>query len=74
MKIISLNTWGGRAGRQILLDFFEKHKDDVDIFCLQEIWSHSYEPLNGHNAGGVPIDYRNIMVNGVQNISETLSE
>lgn len=37
MKIISLNTWGGRAGKDNLLDFFRKHKD-VDIFCLQEVW------------------------------------
>jgi exonuclease III len=38
MKIISLNTWGGMAGRQPLLDFFVAHKD-VDVFCLQEIWN-----------------------------------
>jgi endonuclease/exonuclease/phosphatase family metal-dependent hydrolase len=37
MKVISLNTWAARAGKQILLDFFERNKD-VDIFCLQEIW------------------------------------
>ena len=37
MKILSLNTWGGRAGKEALLDFFRKHKD-VDVFCLQEIW------------------------------------
>ena len=38
MKLISLNAWGGRAGREILLDFFQRYKN-VDIFCLQEIWS-----------------------------------
>ena len=37
MKIITLNTWGGRAGEERLLDFFNTHKDDTDIFCLQEI-------------------------------------
>jgi len=37
MKIISLNTWGGRAGKENLLDFFRKHKN-IDIFCLQEVW------------------------------------
>lgn len=42
MKLISLNTWGGRAGKEALLDFFRKHKD-VDIFCLQEIWEGGEE-------------------------------
>jgi|SRR3989344_2636316 len=37
MKVISLNTWGGRAGKGNLLDFFRQHKD-IDIFCLQEVW------------------------------------
>ncbi len=38
MKIITLNTWGGRAGTENLLDFFTRHHD-VDVFCLQEIYS-----------------------------------
>lgn len=38
MQLISLNTWGARAGLKNLLAFFEQHKD-VDIFCLQEIWN-----------------------------------
>lgn len=38
MKIISLNTWGGRAG-DIILDFFKKYRD-VDIFLLQEVHHH----------------------------------
>lgn len=37
MKLISLNTWGGRAGLEGLKKFFEKYQD-VEIFCLQEIW------------------------------------
>ena len=37
MKIISLNTWSGRAGKENLLNFFRKHRE-VDIFCLQEVW------------------------------------
>jgi endonuclease/exonuclease/phosphatase family metal-dependent hydrolase len=37
MKVISLNTWGARAGKENLLVFFRKYKD-VDVFCLQEIW------------------------------------
>ena len=37
MKLISLNTWAGRAGKENLLDFFKRHRN-VDVFCLQEIW------------------------------------
>ena len=31
MKVLSLNTWGGRAGKDKLLDFFEAYKY-IDIF------------------------------------------
>lgn len=27
MRIISLNTWGGRGGKENLLAFFKKHAD-----------------------------------------------
>lgn len=37
MKIISLNTWGGRVHEK-LLKFFDDNQD-VDIFCLQEIYN-----------------------------------
>ncbi len=48
MKIISLNTWCGRAGKDNLLDFFSRNKD-TDIFCLQEVWEggHDYAPIWG---------------------------
>ncbi len=71
MKLISLNTWGGRAGKEKLLAFFEAHKD-VDIFCLQEIWSAPYEHLEGALAGGLNIDHSDIMVYGMQEISTLL--
>lgn len=38
MKIITLNTWGGQGGTENLLHFFKKH-NDIDIFCLQEIFN-----------------------------------
>lgn len=38
MRIITLNTWGGAAGIDELLDFFKKYQD-VDVFCLQEIFN-----------------------------------
>ncbi len=73
MKIITLNTWGGRAGEEKLLNFFDNHKN-VDIFCLQEIWSAPYEEYNGSAAGGIPINHDQIMVEGMQKISNLLIE
>jgi endonuclease/exonuclease/phosphatase family metal-dependent hydrolase len=36
MKLITLNTWGGRTGEPIL-EFFKQHAD-TDIFLLQEVF------------------------------------
>ena len=36
IKLISLNTWAGRALHP-LMRFFKKYGDDMDIFCLQEV-------------------------------------
>lgn len=38
MKIISLNTWGARAGHKEFLDFIKINAETTDIFCLQEVW------------------------------------
>jgi endonuclease/exonuclease/phosphatase family metal-dependent hydrolase len=73
MKLITLNTWGGRAGKEGLLNFFKKYKEDIDIFCLQEIWSAPYEYLEGSVAGGLSIDHEQIMTKGMQEISGILS-
>ena len=72
MRIISLNTWGGRAGREKLLSFFKTQAGTTDVFCLQEIWSAPYEHLEGHLAGGLEIDNEQIMVYGLQEISAAL--
>lgn len=72
MKLISLNTWGGRAGKANLLAFFEANKD-VDIFCLQEILSAPYQDLYGSPAGGLAFDHTKIMNYGLQEISTVLS-
>jgi endonuclease/exonuclease/phosphatase family metal-dependent hydrolase len=53
MKLISLNVWGGVAGREKLLAFFERYKD-VDIFCFQEVWNGGHEII-GRKAGGRPL-------------------
>ena len=39
MKIVSLNTWGGRVYKP-LLEFFKTHSD-VDVFCLQEVYHNA---------------------------------
>jgi len=71
MKIITLNTWGGKAGKEKLLGFFESYKD-VDIFCLQEMWFASHD-FGERQAGGVDLDYNQIMTQGAQDISGVLS-
>lgn len=71
MKLITLNTWGGRSGREKVLDFFKKHKE-VDVFCLQEIWSAPHEHLEGSNAGNVPLNNSQVMAHGMQDISGLL--
>lgn len=72
MKIISLNTWGGYAGREKLLPFFDKYKNDVDIFCLQEVWNAKYEEFHGTLAGGKPLETNKTMTNGRNDIQDIL--
>jgi endonuclease/exonuclease/phosphatase family metal-dependent hydrolase len=44
MKIMSFNTWGGRVGSSVK-EFFSKHADDVDVFCLQEVYKGANEGI-----------------------------
>lgn len=53
MKLISLNTWGARAGLEKLLAFVRAH-EDTDIFCFQEVWNGG-EHMLGQKAGGSPL-------------------
>lgn len=75
MKIITLNTWGGRAGEENLLSFFDKYKENTDVFCLQEIWSSfPKELLLGRIAGGFPLKLDTVMQEGFLKLKEKLSE
>lgn len=74
MRIISLNTWGGRAGKEGLLAFFKAHADTTDIFCLQEVWDDAHEQLEGRLAGGLEIKNEQAMVYGLQEISAALPD
>ena len=55
MNIVTLNTWGGRAGKEKLLDCLRENRVNVDIFCLQEIWNGRHE-VRGTLAGGVVLN------------------
>jgi endonuclease/exonuclease/phosphatase family metal-dependent hydrolase len=49
MKLLSLNTWGARAGIERLKDFLAKHRD-IDVFCFQEIWqTMDRTQIEGHH-------------------------
>ncbi len=50
MKLLCLNTWGARAGLEPLLRFFEKYQE-IDIFCLQEIWNGGEHTIEAIAAG-----------------------
>jgi endonuclease/exonuclease/phosphatase family metal-dependent hydrolase len=71
MKLICLNTWGGRAGSERLLAFLDSHRD-ADFICLQEVWSAPYENLEGFLAGADEIAQSEIMVYGKQEINALL--
>ncbi len=43
MKLITLNTWGGRVGEPFI-GFIKSHQD-IDIFCFQEIYDESEKIL-----------------------------
>ncbi len=42
MKLVSLNTWGGKVYKP-LLTFIKKHSTDTDIFCFQEVFHTTTE-------------------------------
>lgn len=73
MKIITLNIWGGLAGREELLSFFEKHKSDTDIFCLQEVWTAPYTHIEGQVVGGRNLEHDKLMIDGLDAISGVLT-
>jgi endonuclease/exonuclease/phosphatase family metal-dependent hydrolase len=44
MKLITLNTWGGRV-QEPFIEFIKKNKD-IDIFCLQEVSENAEEIMS----------------------------
>ncbi|MCR4328730.1 MAG: endonuclease/exonuclease/phosphatase family protein [Patescibacteria group bacterium] len=49
MKLISLNTWGGKAYAP-LMQFIKEHAPTTDIFCFQEILSSPAPQRESHGA------------------------
>lgn len=72
MKIICLNTWGGRADKEALMDFIVRQAADTDVFCLQEIWAAPYEHIEGQMTGGAVIRNDDVLTDGVQRITRAL--
>ena len=48
MRIITLNTWGGRALHP-LMHFFKKYADSTDVFCLQEVFDVDQATLDARH-------------------------
>lgn len=45
MKLISLNTWGGRI-YEPLINFLRERSKDIDIFCFQELYCGAKEKMS----------------------------
>lgn len=63
MKLITLNTWGGRVHKD-LIQFFENNQD-IDIFCLQEVY-------DGANIEDIRPEFRQGAFDLFLDISKTL--
>lgn len=60
MKLISLNTWGGKI-YQPLINFIKKQSEDTDIFCFQEMHDTNTEIKSSHS-------YRANLLTEIKNI------
>ncbi len=63
MKLISLNTWGGKI-YQPLIGFINQHSKDTDIFCFQEMQDTTSETKQ----------YRNIRTNLLTEFKQILPD
>lgn len=73
MEIITLNTWGGRAGREAFLDFFRSNAG-ADVFCLQEVWRAPYAHFEGSLAGGVVLNHTTILTDALSQVARVLPD
>jgi len=54
MKLITLNIWGGKI-YEPLIEFFEHHAKDTDIFCLQDLLFGSEPSFTAVSGGRINI-------------------
>ncbi len=73
MKLISLNTWGGRAGLEGLLAFIQKHRD-ADIFCFQEMWNGGEDFFGRPEGQKIIVDEQGVHPRLLQDIEKILPE
>lgn len=69
MKIISLNTWGGKIF-QPLIAFLKQNASDTDIFCFQEILAGGSGQTTRGEMKSLYEDISNILVNHFGYFSE----
>lgn len=62
MKLISLNTWGGRKHKEFL-NFLERFNNQVDIFCFQEVFDSTRNIFHNEIKTNIYSDIKNILVN-----------
>ncbi|MBI4097536.1 MAG: hypothetical protein HY426_00685, partial [Candidatus Levybacteria bacterium] len=62
MRLINLNTWGGKA-RDSLLKFIQTYKEEADIFCFQEVFKSDRAQKNPNGSwSNLLEDFRNLLV------------
>lgn len=62
MKLITLNTWGGRLFTP-LAKFVTSHSKDTDIFCFQEVYDTSSSEIYTRTKRSHPVYKKNLMTN-----------
>lgn len=60
MKLISLNIWGGQKHKE-LLDFINKTKRDIDIFCFQEVFKSKVNTFSSESKMNIYSDIENVL-------------
>ncbi|OGY64939.1 MAG: hypothetical protein A3A04_01995 [Candidatus Harrisonbacteria bacterium RIFCSPLOWO2_01_FULL_40_28] len=68
MKIISLNTWGGKVDKGFF-DFIKRHQD-VDVFCFQEVLSGGKGKTKREELKSEYEDIQNLLTNHIGYFSE----
>jgi len=60
MKLLSLNIWGGQVYKP-LLKFLELKKDEIDIFCFQEVFKSKENIVSNESKMDIYFDIEKIL-------------